>query len=145
MTFVHSSRVHGLNAHFEPDSSSWGVNRRGFGLEVRPKHLMDGWVHFAIPTPTVIHRTRLKANTATIRFATGPHASIVAIHAWDADTIMVRHDGLNLRGTNMQNYSVYIPGQPEVFHGTEISIAVHFENQDSDAWVQVSSAGIDFS
>jgi hypothetical protein len=121
------------------------VNRRGFGVEVRPKDLMDGWVHFAISSPAVIHRTRLRANTATIRFATGPSASIRSLHVWDGDVNMLKQDGLNLRSSNMENYSVQISGQPEVFYGTEISILVSFRNRSSDAWVQVASAGIDFS
>lgn len=58
---------------------------------------------------------------------------------------MLKQDGLNLRSSNMENYSVQISGQPEVFYGTEISILVSFGNRSSDAWVQVASAGIDFS
>jgi len=100
-------------------------------------------VHFAIPTPIIINDVRLKAQSALIRFSTGPQASIGAIHVYDGETRIYQRNGIALTGTLQLDREV-LPDVPEVKFGTGISIQVNFNGTGPDAWVQLISAGIDF-
>ena len=144
MSLKHAAWIHGTAVQFE--NQSWAVRalRQGFYTTVTPSNeATSGWVHFAIPTPVIVNNVRLKAQSAMIRFTTGPKASIGAVHVWDGETRIFNHDGVNHKG-NLQFVREVIPGQPDVNWGTNISIFLKFDGGGADAWVQLISAGIDF-
>ena len=144
MSLKYASWIHGTAVQFE--NESWAVRalRQGFYTTVTPSNeATSGWVHFAIPTPVIVNNVRLKAQSAMIRFTTGPQASIGAVHVWDGETRIFNHDGVNYKG-NLQFVREVIPGTPEVKWGTNISILLNFNGRGADAWVELISAGIDF-
>ncbi len=144
MSLKHAAWIHGTSVQFE--NESWAVRalRQGFFTTVTPSNeSTSGWVHFAIPTPVIVNNERLKAQSAMIRFTTGPQASIGSVHVWDGETRIYAHDGVNYKG-NLQFVREVIPDRPEVKWGTNISILINFNGRGADAWVQLISAGIDF-
>lgn len=144
MSLKQAAWTHGTSVQFE--NKSWEVRclRQGFFTTVVPSNeATSGWVHFAIPTPVIVNDTRLKAQSAMIRFTTGPQASIGAFHAFDGETRILEHNGTNYKG-NLQFVREIIPNMPAVAWGTGISILLNFNGTGPDAWVQLISAGIDF-
>ena len=144
MSIKQAGWTHGTSVQFE--NQSWAVRalRQGFFTTVTPSNeSTNGWVHFAIPTPVIISGARSRARLASIRFSTGPQASIVAFHVYDGETRILNLNSLNLQGTLQLNQQA-IPGTPEVQWGTGISLQVNFNGTGPDAWVQLISAGIDF-
>lgn len=134
--------THGTSIQLE--SRSWSALRQGFFTTVRPSNeSTSGWVHFAIPTPVIVNDVRLRAQSALIRFTTGPQASIGAFHVYDGEKKIWEHNGTNYRG-NLQVIREIIPGTPEVLWGTGISLLINFQGTGPDAWIQLISAGIDF-
>ena len=144
MSLKHAAWIHGTSVQFE--NKSWEVRslRQGFFTTVVPSNeATSGWVHFAIPTPVIVNDVRLKAQSALIRFTTGPQASIGAFHVFDGETRIFQHNETNYKG-NLQVVREVIPGTPEVKWGTGISLLVNFNGTGPDAWVQLITAGIDF-
>jgi hypothetical protein len=144
MPLKHAAWIHGTSVQFE--NQSWAVRalRQGAFTTVTPSNeATSGWVHFAIPTPVIVNDVRLKAQSALIRFSTGPQASVGAVHVWDGETNIYERNGVNYKG-NLQFIREVIPNQPEVKWGINISILLNFNGRGPDAWVQLISAGIDF-
>ena len=68
----------------------WTVTRFGGGVTVTPSPAADSagvqnWVHFPIPTPTVIASKRVQATKVRLRFQVGAQATILAVNVWDSD------------------------------------------------------------
>lgn len=143
MVLKHAAWIHGTSIEFE--NSSWAALalRQGFFTTVRPSNDTSGWLHFAIPTPVIVNDVRLKAQSAMLRFSTGPKASIAAVHVYDGETKIYENNNANYKG-QLQFTRDVLNNQPEVKWGTGISILVNFSGRDSDAWIQLISAGIDF-
>jgi hypothetical protein len=142
MALKHAAWIHGTSVQLE--TPSWSALRQGFYTTVRPSNgPTSEWVHFAIPTPVIINGVRSKAQSAMIRFTTGPQASIGAVHVYDGEKNIYEHNGVNYKG-NLQFIREVIPGEPEVLWGTGISILINFNGKGNDAWIALISAGIDF-
>ena len=141
MSLKQSAWTHGTSVEFE--TQAWAVRalRQGFYTTVTPSPgATSGWVHFAIPTVGL----NLKAKTAMIRFSTGTHASIGAIHVYDGETRIYTSPPLNLKGKN-QFHLEPIPGQPAGKWGTGISLLLNFNGTGPEAYIQLISAGIEFN
>ncbi|KAG0043903.1 hypothetical protein BGZ89_006273, partial [Linnemannia elongata] len=79
MSIKQAAWTHGLGVELE--SRSWTALRQGFFTTVTPStEGTFGWVHFVIPTPVIVDGTRLKAESAMIRFSTGTTAKITNFH-----------------------------------------------------------------
>jgi hypothetical protein len=142
MALKHAAWIHGTSVELE--SKSWSALRQGFYTTLRPSNeTTSAWVHFAIPTPVIVNGVRLKAQSAMIRFTTGPQASIGAVHVYDGERKIAEHNGTNYRGA-LQFIREGIPNTPEVLWGTGISILVNCNGNGPDAYIQLISAGIDF-
>lgn len=143
MSIKEAAWTHGVSVQLE--SASWSALRQGFWTTVRPSNESRfGWVHFAIPTPVIIEGTRLKAGSALIRFKTGSRAKITNFHVYDGEKKIADHNGLDLRGDQLQLVRKDIPADPRVLWGTGISLGLQFDGSGPDAWVALVSAGIDF-
>ena len=142
MAIKHAAWTHGLGIELE--SRSWSALRQGFYTTVRPSNEGGfGWVHFVIPTPVIVDGTRLKAESAMIRFTTGRGAAITNFHVYDGEKKIADHNGLNLRGA-LQFVRESVPNTPQVLWGTAISLGVQFDGTEQEDYVQFISAGIDF-
>jgi len=142
MSIKQASWTHGLGIELE--SRSWSALRQGFFTTVRPSNEGTfGWVHFVIPTPVIVDGTRLKAESAMIRFSTGSTAKITNFHVYDGETKIADYNGLNLAG-NLQFIRQAVPNHHQVLWGTAISLGVQFAGTGVNDYVQFISAGIDF-
>jgi hypothetical protein len=92
----------------------------------------------------IVDFTRLKADSAMIRFTTGPSAKITNVHAYDGDNKIADHNGLNFTGSTATYVRQDIPGSPQILYGTAISLGVQFSGTGGGNYVQFISAGIDF-
>lgn len=140
---IQASWVHGLGLFLE--DKSWSCDRAGWGNKVYPSNTsLQGWVHFAIPTPVIVDDRRLTPTQVGLRVAIGPKATIANIGVHDGEKGIA---GFNVNLSNVANPQTYyyqIPSPPEILWGTEISVLVNFGDRSSDAWVDFVSAGIDF-
>jgi len=140
-----SGWIHGTSLHLQ--DGSWSAHREGYWTTVRPSHTStSGWIHFAIPTPTIINnRTTLsRAGWAMLRFTTGPDATITSIHVYDGETKIKAWDSLSLKGT-LKFWREEITNHPAVTWGTGISVGVKFARpHDPAAWIRLIGSGIDF-
>ncbi|KAH8645879.1 hypothetical protein BGZ60DRAFT_570848 [Tricladium varicosporioides] len=142
MSIKHAAWTHGLGIELE--SVSWTALRQGFFTTVRPSNEgIFGWVHFVIPTPVIVDGTRLKAESAMIRFSTGSGAKITNFHVYDGETKIANYNGLSLSG-NLQFVREAVPDHHQVLWGTAISLGVQFSGNGPNDYVQFIAAGIDF-
>ena len=145
MSLKHAAWIHGTSVHFENQSWAARALRRGFFTTVTPSNEAHiGWVHFAIPTPVIVNNERLKAKSVMIRFTTGSHASIGAVHVWDGETTIYIRNQVSYKADGRGFVRDVIPNQPEVKWGTNISILVNFDGRSADSWIELIGAGIEF-
>jgi hypothetical protein len=141
MSIKQASWTHGLGLELE--TPTWSALRQGFYTTVRPDTKLFGWVHFVIPSPVIIDGNRLKAESAIVRFTTGPSAAITNFHVYDGEKIIAEYNGLSFTGNSVFLREA-IPNNPQVFWGTAISIGVQFSGSGTGDYVQFIGAGIDF-
>ncbi|KAG4427663.1 hypothetical protein IFR05_016854 [Cadophora sp. M221] len=142
MSIKQAAWTHGLGVELE--SRSWSALRQGFFTTVRPSDEGTfGWVHFVIPTPVIVDGTRLKAESAMIRFSTGSTAKITNFHVYDGEVKIAEYNGLSLGG-NLQFVREAVPNHHKVLWGTAISLGVQFQGTGPQDYVQFIAAGIDF-
>ncbi|KAH7307933.1 hypothetical protein BKA65DRAFT_520315 [Rhexocercosporidium sp. MPI-PUGE-AT-0058] len=142
MSIKQAAWTHGLGVELE--SRSWSALRQGFFTTVRPSNEGTfGWVHFVIPTPVIVDGTRLKAESAMIRFSTGSTAKITNFHVYDGEVKIAEYNGLSLAGS-LQFVREPVPNHHQVLWGTAISLGVQFQGTGPQDYVQFISAGIDF-
>ncbi|KAG0086175.1 hypothetical protein BGZ93_007282 [Podila epicladia] len=142
MSIKHAAWTHGVGIELE--TRSWTALRQGFFSTVTPSYEGSfGWVHFVIPTPVIVDGTRLKAESAMIRFSTGSTAKITNFHVYDGETKIAAYDGLSLEG-NLQFVRQAVPNHHQVLWGTTITLGLQFSGTGPNDYVQLISAGIDF-
>ena len=142
MSVKQAAWIHGCSVQLE--DVSWAALRQEGGTYVRPSSTTTtGWVHFPIPTPSIADGFRLKAVSSFVRFSTGPRASIVSYHVNDGEKSILSQDVSYSGG--LQTVQVDVSGSPSISWGTSISLQVKFDGNGPDAWIQLVSAGIDFS
>lgn len=140
MSIKQAAWTHGLGV--EVETPTWSVLRQGFFATVRPDDKLFGWIHFVIPTPVIADGNRLKAESAVIRFTTGPGAKITNFHVYDGENKIADYNGLSYTG-NAVFLRESVPNNPQVVWGTAISVGVQFSGNGGD-YVQFIGAGIDF-
>ncbi|KAF9082269.1 hypothetical protein BGX29_003969, partial [Mortierella sp. GBA35] len=134
MSIKQAAWTHGLGVELE--SRSWNALRQGFFTTVTPSNEGTfGWVHFVIPTPVIVDGTRLKAESAMIRFSTGTTAKITNFHVFDGETRIAEYNGLSLSG-NLQFVRRAVPNHHQVLWGTAISVGVQFSGTGPNDYVQ---------
>jgi hypothetical protein len=124
------------------EDKTWDARRFGPAATVKPSTTsLQHWIHFQIPTPVILNNKRLRARVAHFRLSTiGAH--VLALHVYDGENRIGVWDGLDLTSTPSNTWDWTIPGEPEIFWGMGISLAIRFENSGSS--LGVVGAGIDF-
>ena len=146
MPLKQAAWIHGNSALFEEHSWEGIAERKGSGVRVKPSNeKLSGWVHFAIPTPAAIDGPHLTPHTALIRFTTGPLASIIAIHAHEAEMQRLKLNEPSLQSSTPSTVRRdFPPNTPAVAWGVSVDIQVKFSGKVDDAWIDFHSAGVDF-
>lgn len=145
MSLKNATWIHGTSVQFENHSWAARALRQGYFTTVTPSNeSLSGWVHFAIPTPVIVNNKRSKAESVMIRFTTGSHASIGAVHVWDGETAIYVRNQVSYKADKRGFVRDMIPNQPEVEWGTSISIFVIFDGRGVNSWIELIGAGIEF-
>ena len=104
------------------------------------------WVHFPIPTPTVVEGARNRVGTALVSFRTRSHATVHEVIVYDGEERIAERMDLNMEGDHL-NSRFDIPGTPEVNQGINITVGVQFGREAPDVrsmQIKVVGAGIEF-
>ena len=123
----HASWVHGTSIQVEYPERLDFIRRYGFYTYIIGKPNTTNWFHFAIPTPVIEDRVRLKIVCAILRFRTfSANAIVKHVHIYDGFTKIASHDNVNLSGDQwFRKYGV--AHKPSIFWGLGISIGVEFK------------------
>ena len=125
MALAHAMWVHGHGLEIEyPDRGT--VELKGFHGRVIGNDFSSNWCHFAIPTPVIVNDDRLRVGSVLIRFRTGAAAWIYAVHIWDGERLLARHDDLHLGPTELETSRFDFQNDPEVQWGIGISVGLAF-------------------
>jgi hypothetical protein len=146
---AHAAWLHGHAAVVERPERLSEHTLYGFFARMRGKPFNSNWVHFAIPTPVIVERRRLRAGSVMIRYRTGPGCSIHAVHVWDGERRIASYNGLNLTAPNSFRWPRFeVPGHPPIKWGLGISVGLKFGDganlPSNKLLIDFSSAGCDF-
>ena len=135
--------IHGLSIEIE--NATWVplATRTSLGTTVQPSADMEGWVHFAIPTPVVINGVAAqKAKSISLQFSTGDLAKIDSLRVYDGKKTLMELKDLSWTGEHLK--VVDVKNTPQVYQGMGISAFIKFTATGPGAWVQLVSAAISF-
>ena len=149
MALAHAMWVHGHSMQIEYPDRLYSIKRRGMYIRVDAKANTTNWFHFAIPTPVIVNDNRLRADSVMVRFRMGsaePDGWVNAIHVWDGERNIARHNDLHIAPTRWEWPRFDVPGNPNIRWGLGISIGVAFSVSpgQADRRMEFSSAGCDF-
>ena len=119
--------IHGTSIQVEYPDRLERITRAGFYTYLYGKANTTNWFHFALPTPVIQNKKRLKVVCAILRFRTFSNKAIVNhVHIYDGYTKIASHNNLNLTGDNwFKKFGV--AHKPHVYWGLGISIGVSFK------------------
>ena len=104
------------------------------------------WVHFPIPTPTVVEGASLRVGTALVSFRTRDSATVNEVIVYDGEKRIAEHTDLNLQNDQL-GARFDIPGTPRAGQGINITLGVSFGDNAPDArsmQIEIIGAGIEF-
>jgi len=126
--------------------SGWHATHLQWGVNVTAPPETSGlsnWVHFPIPTPTIIAGQSVEATTAYVRLETGPQASITSITVYDGESpILIVNSDIS---GSLKTYTWEIP-KVAISYGVGIDAQIKFSGIDPDqAFAGFVGAGVSFS
>jgi hypothetical protein len=104
------------------------------------------WVHFPVPTPTVVDGASVRVDTALVSFRTRANATVHEVIVYDGDKRIAEHTGLNLQNDHL-DARFDVPNTPFAGQGINITLGVSFANKAADArsmQIEIIGAGIEF-
>ncbi len=141
-----TSWVHGSSMQVEYPNRVTSVRHTGPFVRIEGAEGQNTWVHFPVPTPTVLDGTRTRAGTALVSFRTRSHASVHEVIVYDGEKRIAEHTGLDLRDDNLDS-RFDVPNNPEVGQGINITVGVTFDRQAPDVrsmQIEIIGAGVEF-
>ncbi len=143
---AYTSWVHGSSMQVEYLNRLTGVRHCGPFARIEGAPGQNTWVHFPIPTPTVVDGQRLRAGAALLSFRTRSHATVHEVSVYDGERQIAIHTGLGLQGDHLEA-RFEVPDRPELNQGINITVGVLFSAQAPDArsmQIEVVGAGMEF-
>ena len=122
------------------------VRHTGPFVRIEGTEGQNTWVHFPIPTPTVVDGVRTRVDAALLSFRTRSHAKVHEVIVYDGDKRIAEHMDLNLEGDHLDG-RFEVPGTPEVNLGLNITVGVQFGDKAPDTralQIEIVGAGIEF-
>ena len=141
-----TSWVHGTSMQVEYPSRVTSVRHTGPFVRIEGAEGQNTWVHFAVPTPTVVDGTRTKVAAALVSFRTRSHAKVNEVIVYDGEKRIAEHMDINLEGDHL-DARFEVPGSPEANLGINITVGVQFGNNAPNVramQVEIVGAGIEF-
>lgn len=137
---MYSSSTHGHDLQLETPDNFESVWRAGMFIRLKGKPSRTTWVHFALPTPVIIHDHRLKLYAWSLRFKTDAGVTINEVHIYDGENVISRKNDLNWRANDWQEQGGVLTEQPSINWGIGISINIEFANADTSRNIDLVSA-----
>jgi hypothetical protein len=138
--------VHGTSMQVEYPNRLTSVRHTGPFVRIEGSEGQNTWVHFSIPTPTVINGNRIRANAALVSFRTRPKATVHEVIVYDGEKRIAEHMDINFQGEHL-DARFEVPGSPEVNQGINITVGVLFGDNAPDVramQVEIVGAGVEF-
>ena len=119
--------IHGTSIQVEYPERLERIRRAGFYTYLYGKPNTTNWFHFAIPSPVIQDKKRLKVVCAILRFRTFSNKAVVNhVHIYDGFSKIASHNNINLSGNNwFKKFGV--AHKPHLYWGLGISIGVSFK------------------
>ena len=120
--------IHGTSIQVEYPDRLERITRAGFYTYLYGKPNTTNWFHFAIPSPVIQDKKRLKVVCAILRFRTFSNKAVVNhVHIYDGYTKIASHNNVDLSGNNwFKKFGV--AHKPHLYWGLGISIGVSFKS-----------------
>ena len=141
-----TSWVHGSSMQVEYPDRLTAVRHTGPFVRIEGSDGQNTWVHFAVPTPTVVDGTRTRVNAALVSFRTRSHAKVNEVIVYDGEKRIAEHMDINLEGDHL-DARFEVPGSPEANLGINITVGVQFGNGAPNVramQIEIVGAGIEF-
>ena len=141
-----TSWVHGSSMQVEYPDRVTAVRHTGPFVRIEGSEGQNTWVHFAVPTPTVVDGTRTRVNAALVSFRTRSHAKVNEVIVYDGEKRIAEHMDINLEGDHL-DARFEVPGSPEANLGINITVGLQFGNDAPNVramQIEIVGAGIEF-
>lgn len=141
--YTHAMWVHGNSVEEEFSDRLLRVRRMGpYGLFYGKPNTRN-WFHYAIPTPVIVERRRLRLDSVMLMFIASPDTWITNVHIYDGHQKIESFDGLSMTGTHwFERFDIL---NRYVRYGIGVSVGVKFGNESRRThYAAFISAGGDF-
>ena len=141
-----TSWVHGSSMQVEYPDRLTAVRHTGPFVRIEGSEGQNTWLHFAVPTPTVVDGARTRINAALVSFRTRSHAKVNEVIVYDGEKRIAEHMDINLEGDHL-DARFEVPGSPEANLGINITVGVQFGNNAPNVramQIEIVGAGIEF-
>lgn len=150
MAIAQAMWCHGHSVRIEHENQLQDIWRAGMFVRITGRPNAETWIHYAIPTPVISDDHRLQAGSVMIRCQTTLNDIwIAAVHIYDGEKLISRHDDKHDGDNNWRYYRYSISGQPDISWGLGLSIklktALATQVDTREAFkINISSVGCDF-
>ncbi len=141
-----TSWVHGTSMQVEYPDRVTSVRHTGPFVRIEGSEGQNTWVHFAVPTPTVVDGTKTRVIAALVIFRTRSHAKLSEVIVYDGEKRIAEHMDINLEGDHL-DARFEVPGSPEANLGINITVGVQFGDNAPNVramQIEIVGAGIEF-
>ena len=141
-----TSWVHGTSMQIEYPNRVTAVRHTGPFVRIEGSEGQNTWVHFAVPTPTVVDGTRTRVGAALVSFRTRSHAKVNEVIVYDGEKRIAEHMEINLEGDHL-DARFEVPGSPEANLGINITVGLQFGNNAPNVramQIEIVGVGIEF-
>ena len=139
--------VHGSIMQVEYPNRLTSVRHTGPFVRIEGTAGQNTWVHFPLPTPTVVDGARMRVRAARVSFRTRPNASVHEVIVYDGDRRIAAYTGLDLKGDNL-DARFEVPGNPEINMGINVTLGIMFSETAPDVrsmQIEVVGVGVEYS
>jgi hypothetical protein len=139
---IHASWVHGNSVEEELPERLLRARPMGpYGLFYGKPDTFN-WFHFAIPTPVIVDRRRLRLDSVMLMFITSPDTWVRNVHIYDGHRRIENFDGLSM--TRVHWFERFDVLNYYVRYGIGVSVGVQFGSENRSHYIAFIAGGGDF-
>ena len=139
--------MHGVNMQVEYPNRLTSVRATGPFVRIEGARGQNTWLHFPIPTPTVIDGVNMRIEGTYGSFRTRDHATVHEVIVDDGESRIAEHMDMDLRGDHLE-HRFDVPGNPEINKGINVTVGVRFDAAAQDVrsmQIEVVGVGLVYS
>lgn len=140
------SWTHGSGMQAEYPNRLTSVRHTGPFARIEGSPGQNTWVHFPVPTPTVVDGETVKVGAVLVSFRTRPHATVDEVVLYDGERRIAEHLALEMQGDHL-DARFNVPGSPEAERGMNVAIGVTFADDAPNVrsmQIEIIGVGIEF-